>query len=325
MIFNKNTKPLVLTAVINTERSSQLPIADLKQLLIDFSKEHSLELGGEKLLDRSKVAIDFYILYNKPNGHTKNWSTDNVIDSLYQKLRSPFYDKECDFCIQKYNPVTRRKKVIFSDMDSTLIENETLDDIAEKAGVGKAVALITRKGINGKIDFQESMKKRLSLLKGVDIEPFITETLKQIRYKPGAKTLMQTLNHYGVITYMVTGGFDPIASLVKKKLKIKKIVCNQFKITNKQLQGTWKGDLVTGEKKLQVMETYLKIKGMVMEQSLAVGDGSNDIPMLQSAGLGISFRGTEKVRKSISHQIQFTPLTTLLYYQGYSTQEFIHE
>ncbi len=325
MTFNKNTEPLVLTAVINAERSSQLPIADLKQLLINFGKEHSIELGGEKLLDKSKIAIDFYILYSKPNEPTKNWSIDSVINSLYQKLRSPFYEKECDFCIQKYNPVTRRKKVIFSDMDSTLIENETLDDIAEKAGIGKEVASITQEGINGKIDFQKSMKKRLSLLKGIDVEPFITETLKQIRYRPGAEILMRTLNYYGVITYMVTGGFDPIASLVKKKLKIKKIVCNQFKIINKQLQGTWEGDLVTGEKKLQVMETYLKIKGMVMEQSLAVGDGSNDIAMLQSAGLGISFRGTEKVKQSIPHQIQFTPLTTLLYYQGYSTKEFIHE
>lgn len=302
----------VLTLVVNDDA---VLLENSQEFIIDFLKENQFELMKKNYLDKEKKnALDLYFT---------NYNSKSC-QQIYLNLKKLLEDKKIDICLQPFESILRKKKLILADMDSTMIANETLNDLGMLAGIGEEVAKITKLGIEGEIDFKTSLKMRVALLKGLEGEKFFKKVISQIKINQGAKTFVQTVKANHTKTILVSGGFSPIADWVKEKIGFDDLICNRFEISNGFLTGKLVNDYILPETKLEVLEKVLKAKGMVFDFSMVVGDGANDIPVLKATAMGVAYRAVEKVKEEIIHQINHTSLTTLLYYQGYYEEEFIH-
>jgi len=253
-------------------------------------------------------------------------------------------DEACDFIIDASDPaaaaetargvvrstpvdilvqpaVGRRKHLLVADLESTVIENEMLDELALILGVGPQVAEITRRAMNGEIDFVAALEARVALLGG--IEPRILETAAaQIRLTPGARTLVATMRRDGATTALVTGGFTVFADRVGAELGFDRIVANRLEVAGGRVTGKVLPPIVTGETKRETLLTIAVERGIPLAQTIAVGDGANDVPMLTAAGIGIAFRAKPAVAAAARWRLDHADLTGLLYAQGYRKAEF---
>jgi len=215
----------------------------------------------------------------------------------------------------------RRKRLLVADLESTVIENEMLDELALILGVGPQVAEITRRAMNGEIDFVAALEARVALLGG--IEPRILETAAaQIRLTPGARTLVATMRRDGATTALVTGGFTVFADRVGAELGFDRIVANRLEVAGGRVTGKVLPPIVTGETKRETLLTIAVERGIPLAQTIAVGDGANDVPMLTAAGIGIAFRAKPAVAAAARWRLDHADLTGLLYAQGYRKAEF---
>ena len=231
-------------------------------------------------------------------------------------------ERKVDFCIKDEDDM--QFKVLLCDMDATMIANETLDDLVKITGSDFNVDETSKLAMEGKIDLRTTLKNRVEILKGHPKE-LIDEVLKGIKFNPGGKTLVRTLNSYGYISNLITGGFKPISSYVGEQLGFHNVISNEFCFDeNDKFTGEYVA--INGERnsKYRYMETLSKEKNLSFNEMLAVGDGSNDLEMLKHSGLGIGYHAHEIIRENIDTQIQFTDLTTILYFLGIKQENFLN-
>ena len=217
-----------------------------------------------------------------------------------------------DYVLQSLQqPIPTIKLAVF-DMDSTLIQAEVMDELAYRMGIGPQVALITASSMAGELDFEQSFRKRLALLKGFSTDQLaaINQTLKLM---PGAEQLMKGLQEQGIYCVILSGGFSYFADRLALKLGMQAAYSNPLEEIDGQLTGQVAGTILDASRKVELMQQIRKTLGLSLSQCLAVGDGANDLPMLNEAGLGVAFHGKPLVRQQAPHQINHTNLEALLH------------
>ena len=232
-------------------------------------------------------------------------------------------DEEVDIAFQEDNLYRRNRRLIVFDMDSTLIQVEVIDELAKVAGIGEQVVAITESAMRGEIDFQESFRRRLGLLKGLD-ESVLKGIVETLPITEGAARLISTLKSLGYTVGILSGGFTYFARHLQQKLGIDFIGANELDIRDGQLTGEVKGEIVDGAKKAELLQKMAGEMGISMQQVIAVGDGANDLPMLGLAGLGIAFHAKPVVRENAQHAISTLGLDGILYLLGVRDREVGH-
>lgn len=245
--------------------------------------------------------------------------------SKYDSIKSPDIEetldlKKVDFCVQEKTDT--QFKILLCDMDATIIANETLDDLVKLTGVKTNIDETSKLAMEGKIDLRTTLKNRVELLKGHP-KSLIEEVKNGISFNPGGDIMVRTLNSHGLISNLVTGGFEPISTYVGEKLGFHNIISNRF-IFDKNNCFTGEYHLVNGEKnsKYKFMEKLSKEKNLDFSEMVSIGDGSNDLEMLKNSGLGVGYYAHDIVKKSILTQIKFTDLKTILFFLGIKESEF---
>ncbi|WP_338332377.1 phosphoserine phosphatase SerB [Acetobacter sp. LMG 32666] len=217
----------------------------------------------------------------------------------------------------------RRKKLLVSDMDSTIVANETLDDLATLAGIGDKVAAITARSMNGELDFATSLRERVALLKGLPLS-LLEKAWQDVRLNPGAVELVRTMRAHGAYTALVSGGFTFFTSRVAALCGFEENHANTLLAdATDHLTGAPGLPILGAQTKLELLEKLTTRHTLTQNQTLAIGDGANDLPMLRSAGLGIAFFAKPVVRQAITAQINHTSLRTALFMQGYPASAFV--
>lgn len=223
---------------------------------------------------------------------------------------------DLDIAFQEDNIFRRNRRLVCFDMDSTLIQTEVIDELAELAGVGNQVKAITESAMQGEIDFKESFVRRMKLLKGLD-ESVLQQVAKNLPITKGARRLIDTLKANGFKTAILSGGFTYFGKYLQNELGIDYVFANELEIINGKLTGGYLGEIVDGEKKAEYLQELVKIEGIDINQTIAVGDGANDLPMLNLAGLGIAFHAKPKVKDNAQSSISSIGLDGVLYLLGY--------
>ena len=225
-------------------------------------------------------------------------------------------DLNVDISFQEDNMYRRNRRLVCFDMDSTLIQTEVIDELAELAGVGEEVRAITESAMNGEIDFSESFKKRMALLEGLS-EEVLQNVAINLPITKGAHRLMKALKYYGYKTAILSGGFTYFGEYLQKELGIDYVYANQLEIKDGKLTGNYLGEIVDGQKKAEYLKSIAEKEGIHIDQTIAVGDGANDLPMINLAGLGIAFHAKPKVKESAATSISSLGLDGVLYLLGY--------
>lgn len=223
---------------------------------------------------------------------------------------------DVDISFQKESMYRRTRRLICFDMDSTLIQTEVIDELAERAGVGEEVRAITESAMRGEIDFTESFKQRVALLKGLDVS-VMQEIADNLPMTEGVERLMKVLKLVGFKIAILSGGFTFFGNYLKKKFDIDYVYANELEVENGLLTGRYLGDVVDGKRKAELLRLIAQVEGVDLQQTVAVGDGANDLPMLSIAGLGIAFHAKPKVKESAKQNISTVGLDGLLYFLGY--------
>lgn len=237
------------------------------------------------------------------------------------ELRSLLQDKPIDFAILPLK--AQKKKLLVSDMDSTMIEQECIDELADFAGIKAEVAAITEAAMRGEVEFKQALLQRVALLK--DMESSVLEKVYQerITLMPGARTLLATMKAKGARTLLVSGGFTFFTSRVAEALGFDGQMANELEIEEDRLTGKVITPILDKDSKKTMLQKVAAAYGIPIEYTLAVGDGANDLPMIEAAGLGVAYRGKEVVRRAADASIQHADLTALLYLQGYKKTDFV--
>jgi len=220
-----------------------------------------------------------------------------------------------DIIVQPESTFKKRKKVIVFDMDSTIVDGEIIDEMAKLAGVGKKVAAITAKGMRGKIDYVESLRTRVSLLKGLDIKSLLP-LARTLKLTKGSEELILALKEMGFKIGLISGGFSVFTDILRKELGFDYAFGNELETKNGRLTGRMKGKIIDAHRKAQIMDEICRKEGITREEVVAVGDGSNDRIMVANAGLGIAFNAKEILKKVADGTITRNHMKGVLYCLG---------
>ena len=221
-----------------------------------------------------------------------------------------------DISLQQDNLFRRCRRLVCFDMDSTLIETEVIDELAERAGVGAQVKAITERAMRGEIDFCESFKERVALLKGLD-ESVMHEIAESLPITEGVERLMEVLKRTGYKTAILSGGFTYFGNYLKRRFGIDYVYANELEIEDGKLTGRYLGDIVDGKRKAELLRIIAQVENIDIAQTIAVGDGANDLPMLATAGLGIAFHAKPKVKQTAKQSISTIGIDGVLYFLGF--------
>lgn len=220
-----------------------------------------------------------------------------------------------DVSFQKDNIYRRSRRLICFDMDSTLIHAECIDQLAVRAGVGDEVKAITESAMRGEIDFNESLTRRVALLKGLD-ESVMEEVAKELPYNEGLERMMKILKRVGYKTAILSGGFTYFGHYLQQKFGFDYVYANELEVENGKLTGRCAGEIVDGRRKAELLRLLCQVEHINLEQAVAVGDGANDLPMLGLAGLGIAYHAKPKVKANAKQSISSIGLDGILYFLG---------
>lgn len=222
-----------------------------------------------------------------------------------------------DISLQEDTIYRRSRRLICFDMDSTLIKTEVIDELADRAGVGKEVRAITESAMRGEIDFEESFKRRISLLKGLDIA-VMKDIAEHLPISEGLERLMEVLKRSGYKTAILSGGFTYFGNYLKQKYNFDYVYANELEVgPDGKLTGKHVGDIVDGKRKKELLRLLAQVENIHIAQTIAVGDGANDLPMLSEAGLGIAFHAKPKVKAEASQSLSTIGIDGILYFLGF--------
>lgn len=236
-----------------------------------------------------------------------------------EQLRTDFLQvatqNDLDIAFQKDDVFRRSRRLVVFDMDSTLIQSEVIDELAKEANVGEQVAAVTERAMRGELDFNASFRERVALLKGLD-EAALERVMQRIKLTEGAERLISTLKTLGYRTAILSGGFTWFGNSLKKRLGIDYVYANELDIRDGKVTGDVVGAIVNGARKAELLKDIAQREGIHLAQTIAVGDGANDLPMLNAAGLGVAFRAKPLVKQSAEQAISTLGLDGILYLVG---------
>ena len=276
-----------------------------QELNIDAIKR----LTGRQPLDESKAGVRACIEFSVRG-------TPRDREEMQRELMKLSSELEVDFSFQRDNMYRRMRRLICFDMDSTLIQAECIDELAERAGVGEQVRAITESAMRGEIDFKESFTKRVALLKGLDVS-VMQEIADTMPITEGVERLMFVLKRYGYKIAILSGGFTFFGEYLQKKFGIDYVYANELEVEDGKLTGRYLGDVVDGKRKAELLRLIAQVEKVDIAQTIAVGDGANDLPMLSLAGLGIAFHAKPKVVANARQSINTIGLDGVLYFLGF--------
>ena len=260
----------------------------------------------ERPQDKQRACIQFSV---RGNPRSK--------EELHRELLRLSGDMEIDCSFQTDNMFRRMRRLICFDMDSTLIQTEVIDELAMRAGVGDEVKAITESAMRGEIDFKESFTRRCSLLKGLDVS-VMREIAENLPITEGVDRLMYVLKKYGYKIAILSGGFTYFGEYLQKRYGIDYVYANELEIDdNGKLTGKYVGEVVDGRRKAELLRLIAQVEKVDLQQTIAVGDGANDLPMLAEAGLGIAFHAKPRVVANAKQSINTIGLDGVLYFLGF--------
>ncbi|RHJ91417.1 phosphoserine phosphatase SerB [Parabacteroides bouchesdurhonensis] len=225
-------------------------------------------------------------------------------------------EQEMDISFQEESMYRRMRRLICFDMDSTLIETEVIDELAMRFGIGDKVKAITESAMRGEIDFCESFRQRCALLKGLDVS-VMQEIAENLPITEGVDRLMRILKKVGFKIAILSGGFTYFGNYLKQKYNIDYVYANELEVVDGKLTGNYIGDIVDGKRKAELLRLIAQVENVDIRQTVAVGDGANDLPMISAAGLGIAFHAKPKVKATAKQSISTIGLDGILYFLGY--------
>lgn len=275
----------------------------------DMNIDDIKRLTGRIPLDENartpKASVEFSV-----RGTPKN---KECMKAEFMKLST---ELEMDISFQEDSMYRRMRRLICFDMDSTLIETEVIDELAIRAGVGDQVKAITEAAMRGEIDFCESFRQRCALLKGLDVS-VMQEIAENLPITEGVDRLMRILKKVGFKIAILSGGFTYFGNFLKQKYNIDYVYANELEIENGKLTGNHVGDIVDGKRKAELLRLIAQVENVDIRQTVAVGDGANNLPMISIAGLGIAFHAKPKVKATAKQSISTIGLDGILYFLGY--------
>lgn len=300
----------ILTVIGRTLSAKQIAaatkiIAD-QGLNIDFIRRMTGRISIKHPEKNVRSCIEFSL-----RGTPKNRSL------MQSKLMHLASEQEIDFSFQRDDMYRRMRRLICFDMDSTLIQTECIDELAMRAGVGDKVKVITERAMRGEIDFKESFTQRVSLLKGLDIS-VMKDIAEHLPITEGADRLMSVLKRCGYKIAILSGGFTYFGEQLRRRYGIDYVYANELEIDeNGKLTGRYIGDIVDGKRKAELLKLIAQVEQVNLAQTIAVGDGANDLPMISEAGLGIAFHAKPRVKATAQQSINNIGLDGVLYFLGF--------
>lgn len=280
-------------------------IAD-QGLNIDAIRRLSGRASIEHPMEKTRACIEFSVR-----------GTPRDREELHAQLLNLSSEMEIDCSFQRDNMYRRMRRLICFDMDSTLIQAEVIDELARKHGVYDQVAAITESAMRGEIDFKESFTQRCKLLKGLDIS-VMREIAENLPFTEGVDRLMYVLKKYGYKIAILSGGFTYFGEYIQKKYGIDYVYANELEVDETgHLTGNYVGEIVDGKRKAELLRLISQVEKVDLQQTIAVGDGANDLPMLSEAGLGIAFHAKPRVRAIADQGINTIGLDGVLYFLGF--------
>jgi phosphoserine phosphatase len=242
------------------------------------------------------------------------------LNRLKERLLAKSHELNIDLALQKMEAYRKNKRLVFFDMDSTLIDMEIIDEMAQRAGVHKEVARITEKARRGDIDFEEALTQRVGLLKGLKVEE-LEKIRKAMKLSEGAEDLVTTLKQLGYKQGLISGSFHYFADHLKERLGLDFAFANELEMKNGALTGRLLGDIVDGPYKAKIVNLVSSEEGVLLDQTVAIGDGFNDILMLGQAGLGIAYNAKGKLERVANMSLGRARLKNILYILGITEEE----
>ena len=243
--------------------------------------------------------------------------TPKDLSDMQSQLMQLSAEMEFDFSLQRDNMFRRMRRLICFDMDSTLIQTECIDELAMRAGVGDKVKEITERAMRGEIDFKESFKGRVALLKGLDVS-VMKDIAENLPITEGVDRLMEVLKRYGYKIAILSGGFTYFGEYLQRKYGIDYMYANELEVDeNGKLTGNYVGEIVDGHRKAELLKLIAQVEKVNLAQTIAVGDGANDLPMISEAGLGIAFHAKPRVVANAKQSINTMGLDGVLYFLGF--------
>lgn len=300
----------ILTVIGRTLSAKQIAaatkiIAD-QGLNIDFIRRMTGRISIKHPEKNVRSCIEFSL-----RGNPKNRSL------MQSKLMHLASEQEIDFSFQRDDMYRRMRRLICFDMDSTLIQTECIDELAMRAGVGDKVKAITERAMRGEIDFKESFTQRVSLLKGLDVS-VMKDIADHLPITEGADRLMSVLKRCGYKIAILSGGFTYFGEQLRRRYGIDYVYANELEIDeNGKLTGRYVGDIVDGKRKAELLKLIAQVEQVNLAQTIAVGDGANDLPMISEAGLGIAFHAKPRVKATAQQSINNIGLDGVLYFLGF--------
>lgn len=246
----------------------------------------------------------------------------NDIDHAHKLMAELAPKHQLDYCIQ---PTTnRRKQLLISDMDSTMIGQECIDELADMAGIGAQVSDITERAMQGKLDFSASLTQRVALLKNLPVDALEKVWQERIKLNQGAETLVKTMKAHGAFTMLVSGGFTFFTDKVAEQTGFDAHHANELHTMDDVLTGLVIPPILHSTSKKDYLEAALTTRNITPELSIAVGDGANDADMIEAAALGVAYYAKPLLQQKAQASVNYTDLTSLLYFQGYKQDEILY-
>lgn len=267
-------------------------------------------LTGRQPLDAPEKALQKSCVEFSVRGTPSDYA------QLQKQLMQITTEEDVDISLQEDTMYRRCRRLVCFDMDSTLIRTEVIDELADRAGVGDKVRDITERAMRGELDFRESFTERVALLKGLD-ESVMRDIAENLPITEGVDRMMTVLKRAGYKTAILSGGFTYFGNYLKQRFGFDYVYANELEIVDGKLTGNYVGEIVDGRRKAELLKLIAQVENVNIKQTIAVGDGANDLPMLATAGLGIAFHAKPKVKANAEQSLSTIGLDGLLYFLGF--------